>query len=130
MKSIKDARKIAAERLGFGGDGSPEYYRDNLSPQNQQKLTAELFRVVVENPDDFTASQVAQANRIVRPDGSTSFDDPLSEYTFSDALKDFGEETLNQASGFGKGVKTAVYVGVAGALIIGALYVAKEYSKK
>lgn len=128
--SIREARKLAAERLGFAGDGSPEYYRDNLTPENQQKLTAELFRFVAENPDQFTAAQVEQANKIVRPDGSTSFDDPLPSYGVADALKDFGEETLNQAGKFGSGVKMAIYVGVAGALILGALYVADKYGKK
>jgi len=131
LMTIKEARKIAAERLGFtGGDGSPQYYRDNLSVENQQKLTGELFRFVAENPDQFTPEQVAQANKIVRPDGSTPFDDPLAAYGITDALKDFGEETLNQAGKFGSGVKTAVYVGIVGALILGALYVANQYTKK
>lgn len=128
--SIKEARQKAAERLGFGGDGSPEFYRDNLTPEKQQKLTGELFRFIAENPTEFTATQVAQANKIVGEDGKTSFDEPLSTYGIGDMTKDFGEEFLNQAGAFGSGIKKSIYIGIAGALIIGALYVASKYGKK
>lgn len=130
MMTIKDARKAAAERLGFGGDGSPEYYRDNLSVENQQKLTGEIFRFIAENPDQFTPEQVERANKLVGPDGKTAFDDPLSTYGIGDAITDFGAEAVNRAGKFGSGVKTAIYVGIVGALILGALYVLNQYTPK
>jgi hypothetical protein len=129
--TITEARKEAAKRLNYSGiDGTPQSARDNLTPEQQQKLTAELFRYIVENPDEFTPAQVAQANKIVRPDGSTSFDDPLSSYGAADALGDFGDEVINQAGKFGSGVKTAIYIGIAGALIVGGLYIADKLKTK
>jgi hypothetical protein len=128
--TINDARKEAAKRLGYTGiDGTPQSARDNLSIEQRQKLTAELFRYVAENPDEFTPEQVAQANKIVRPDGSTSFDDPLSTYGVGDALGDFSDEVINQAGQFGSGVKKAIYVGIAGALIIGSIYAIQKLKK-
>jgi hypothetical protein len=96
MQNARTASAVIARSLGFYENDGSGFVVARLSPENQVKLTAELSRYVVANPEKFTAQalDVAKYHLSLPMTGQPLLDPDWTLSEFSDAFLDEARITL------------------------------------
>lgn len=125
--ALTDAQKQATtalesavrSKLGLAGKSWA-----SMSDDEQGKYALAFAYGIAQNPDKFSPIQVAQANKRLGSGWP-----PAPEYTFTDALSDFGNEYYSQVAGLGSGFTSWTKWIVAGGIVFALIYFGPEIKK-
>lgn len=99
---IEKLRREAAARIGLFITGTPESFK-NLSIQEKEQVTDEMAKLIIDNPEGFSDTQISIAENVVN---SVNFgnrpveaDDSITIDKFASA---FGEVAAETATATGK----------------------------